>query len=434
MANTLTAQIQTFIEERYQAKREALEKEQEKARQKASTAKDFEEVEATYATKREKMAHDFVLSNWLDSAAKRASQISMATHAIKFTHSSAKGTNVLAADLGQDNRYLDTASLTSPAIDAVGNAAALDVARLLQLSGDDGKSLLDFLKLDDATPLKALAENETQLTEWAEGLKAALQDATPSSHTLGKQVYFPIGEDEYHLLAPLYSSSLSQAIYQQIHYSRYSQEMVAAREARKKQLPHSEPVIAYPNLAVTIAGGSKPQNVSQLNSGRGGRNYLFSARPPEWQSQLKAPLNSDNIFNHSEIRFATKFSIKHLVGFLTKLNQQEQESNLFIRNKIKQVIDEVIDEVFAKVSQWQAMPCGWSDQALELPALQRRWLDPEHPEWDQHDQQWQQDIANAFGCWLVASVNHYAKGEFAVGQTETNVWQDTFKKALREIS
>ncbi|WP_281221752.1 type I-F CRISPR-associated protein Csy1 [Photobacterium sanguinicancri] len=434
MAESLTKAIHHFIEDRYQTKREALDKDHEKERSQAITALDIESIEVKFADKRDKLRSDFDAPNWLDSAAKRASQISMATHAVKFTHSSAKGTNVLAADLGQDNRYLDTAVLQMPAIDAVGNAAALDVARLLQLSDDNGKSLLDYLKLDDVSSLKVIAKNDTQLEEWRVGLKQALLDATPSSHTLAKQVYFPIADNEYHLLAPLYSSSLSQAIYQEINHSRFSQEMVAAREARKKQVPHSEPVVAYPNLAVTIAGGSKPQNVSQLNSGRGGRNYLFSTRPPEWQSQLKAPLTSDNIFTHPELRYATRFAIKRLVSFLIQVNQQERESNLAIRNKVKRLVDEVIDAVFAKVSQWQQLPLGWSDETNELPAAQCRWLDPSNPKWDQHDDQWQQDIAKAFGGWLVANVNHFAKDELSLGLVESNQWQEAFKQALWEIS
>lgn len=434
MPKTLTKAIQKFIEDRYNTKREALDKEYEKSQVKAVSGKNAEEVESQFSLKRDKLQQDFTLANWLDSAAKRASQISMATHAVKFTHSSAKGSNLLASDLGQDNRYLDTAALQTPAIDAVGNAAALDVARLLQLTDERGLSLLDYLKCDDVTPLEILAQNNEQLVSWVSGLKQALQDTTPSSHTLSKQVYFPIEDGGYHLLAPLYSSSLSQAIYQRINHSRFSKEMVAAREARKNQRPHHEPVITYTNLAVTIAGGSKPQNVSQLNSSRGGRNYLLSTRPPQWKSQLKAPLHHENIFTHPEVRYATKTKIKQLAAFLIKLNQQQAESNVRIRNHINQRVDEVIDQVFSKTGQWQQLPGGWSDEALELPRAQRRWLDPSNPEWDHHDNQWLEDIAKTFGLWLVASLNHHANNEFTLGLTEVSEWQTSFKQALREMS
>lgn len=358
----------------------------------------------------------------------------MVTHAVKFSHSSAKGTNILASDLGQDARYLDTASLSSPAIDAVGNAAALDVARLLQLTDDSGQSLLDYLKRGDIASLKMLAQTDNQLEEWQRGLKCALHDPAPSSHTLSKQVYFPINADEYHLLAPLFSSSLSQALYQHINHSRFSQDMVAAREARKNKKPHAIPVVAYPNLALTIAGGSKPQNVSQLNSGRGGRNYLFSAQPPQWKPQLKTPVTCSNIFTHAEVRYATRSSIKQLTEFLIKVNQQQAESNVRIRNHIKKQVDEVIDQVLSKVAQWQPLPAGWSDEAPDLPLAQRRWLDPNNSQWDIHDDQWQQAIANTFGQWLVGNVNHRANNELTLGAIEATQWQDTFKQALWEIS
>ncbi|KLV03797.1 hypothetical protein ABT56_17645 [Photobacterium aquae] len=434
MPETLAHNIKAFIEDRFQTKRDTLDKEYEKERAKAVSSESADDVEAQYATKREKLTQDFTLSNWLDSAAKRAAQISMVTHAVKFTHSSAKGTNILASDLGHDVRYLDTASLPFPAVDAVGNAAALDVARLLQLTDDNGQSLLEYLKRDDITPLKDLTHSDTQLSEWASGLKQALQDATPSSHSLSKQVYFPIGNAEYHLLAPLFSSSLSQALYQEVTHSRFSQDMVAAREARKKQRYHDKPVVAYPNLALTIAGGSKPQNVSQLNSGRGGRNYLFSTRPPQWQAQLKAPVMSGNIFTHPEVRYATRMPIKQLTAFLIKVNQQHADSNVRIRNRVSQLVDETVDHIISKVAQWQQLPTGWSNNATELPLAQRRWLDPNHPQWDVHDDQWQQEIATMFGQWIVASVNHIANNELSLGAIEVTQWQDAFKQALQEIS
>ncbi|MCW8332095.1 type I-F CRISPR-associated protein Csy2 [Photobacterium sp. SDRW27] len=300
MSATLTEAIEQFIRQRYYTKQEALDKEYKKARATAVSADSANQLDVKFAARKDKLKDAFVVANWLDGAAQRACQISMATHAVKFTHSSAKGTNILATDLGQDHRYLDTASLASPAVDAVGNAAALDVARLLQLTDDSDQSLLDYLQCDNVTPLADFAASPAQLDNWLGGLKQALHDTRPSSHTLSKQVYFPVGDGQYHLLAPLYSSSLSQAIHQEINYSRYSKEMAEAREARRKQLPHDHPVVAYPDLAMTIAGGSKPQNVSQLNASRGGRNYLLSAQPPMWQPQPAAPGISDNIADHAD--------------------------------------------------------------------------------------------------------------------------------------
>ena len=271
MPSILTERIVAYIAERKAAKQEALDKE-------ISKAGDDNAALALLSEKQVKLNTDFTASEWLDSAAKKAGQISMATHAVKFTHSAAKGSNILAEQMGSDSRYLDTFCLAQPAVDAVGNAAALDVAKLLQLVDNTGKSLLEYLKQDDAAPLDTLTENSTQLANWMEGLSAALQNSAPSSHTLSKQVYFPVTEEPsgYHLLAPIYSSSLSQAVYSEIQHARFSQEMKAVREARKANKVSDEVLVAYPNVAVTVAGGSKPQNISQLNSGRGGLTYLLN--------------------------------------------------------------------------------------------------------------------------------------------------------------
>ncbi|MEZ8196854.1 type I-F CRISPR-associated protein Csy1 [Vibrio cortegadensis] len=435
MAESLTKAIHHFIEDRYQTKREALDKDHEKERSQATTAQDIESVEAKFAKKREKLLFEHDVSNWLDNASKLASKISMATHIAKFTHSSSKGSSFLAEVFDSDPRYLDTNSISEPAIDiAVSDAKAAYVGSFMRLEDQQGISLYEYFKNEDYSSLTAFTTNQPQLESWITGLSEALKDTQPSSHTFGKQVYFPVNDGFYHLLIPLYSSSISQGIYDEIQYCRFSKGMKEVRGAKKIHLWHESYLVSYPNIAMTSIGGSNAQNVSKLNSGRRGINYLFSTRPPEWQSQLKAPLTSDNIFTHPELRYATRFAIKRLVSFLIQVNQQERESNLAIRNKIKRLVDEVIDEVFAKVSQWQQLPLGWSDEANELPAAQCRWLDPNNSKRDQHDDQWLQDIAKAFGGWLVDNVNHFAKDELSLGLVESNQWQEAFKQALREIS
>lgn len=433
--------ISHYITERFSSKIEDLGKEYSKELAKATTEASINDVEAKFAAKRDKLKTDFTPENWLDNAATRASQISMATHAIKFTHSSAKGSNILAQNLGNDPRYLDTQSLSQPAIDAVGNAAALDVAALLQLTENNGRSLLDYLKHDDVSPLRAFTDNREKLQTWLEGFKQALNDAKPSSHTLGKQVYFPMreGEHPYHLLAPLHSSSLSQALYQRVNDCRYSQEMKAVRDARKAQQPHPGVEVFFPNLAVTISGGSKPQNVSKLNSGRGGRNYLFSAEPPKWQSQPEYPLHYENIFTHPQLRFATRGAIKSLVNWRIKLNTSNENgerihsNNKHNRQRFVQLSMEIIEIVLFVAMQWQQLPSGWSDESKTLPETQSRWLDPHNPKWDRHDDRWQSRLAERFALWLVGSVNRQTKEQFIVGVNDQQQWQKMFKKLLQEM-
>lgn len=433
MSTTLTEAIQIFIQERYQDKLDALNKDFEKDKNQTTNPQQLQIIEENYTDKLAKLNHQYKIPNWIDSAANRANQISMASHAIKFIHSSAKGTNIIDQKLGQNERYLDTQSLENINLDTVGNAAALDVARFLQLTDQNEKSLLNYLEQDDPSPLAPLAINSEQLEQWQNGLSQALTTNNPSSHTLGKQVYFPIAENQYHLLIPLYSSSLSQEIYNEIQYCRYSQEMKQIREARKSKQFCEETLVSYPNLAIIVAGGSKPQNVSQLNSKRGGVTYLFCTAPPQWQDVVKAPLNTENIFNHSKINIATQNSVWAIVRHLTKLNEKETPSSMVIRDETKEMVQEVIDNVLNQVGLWQELPTGWSENS-ELSNHQCYWLDPNNFDpLEIYKDEWIQAVSKDFGQWLVYQINTKAKNKFILGKIESDYWGGDFKDVLREL-
>ncbi|HHH1607743.1 TPA: type I-F CRISPR-associated protein Csy1, partial [Yersinia enterocolitica] len=175
-----------------------------------------------FAEQRRALENRYEVRHWLSDAANRAGQINLVTHALKFTHSDAKGSSVFSmATAPHDFAYLATSTLHHPAIDAVGNAAALDVAKLLQTEYE-GESLITCINRGDIAPLAVLAESEQQLAQWVNGFKQVLTDPQPSSHKFARQIYFPVGENEYHVLSPLFSSSLAQAMHQRIAEARFS--------------------------------------------------------------------------------------------------------------------------------------------------------------------------------------------------------------------
>ena len=425
----LTENIQAYINARKQNKLEALEKDYEKARKAAVNVEQADKVETEFASKRQKLITDYTIDSWLDNAAKRARQISMATHAIKFTHSAAKGSNFLDQQLGTDSHYLDTQSLNNIAIDAVCNAAALDVASLLQLKDTAEKSLLDYLREEDSSPLAPLAKNTKQLNNWVSGLTQALVDNAPSSHILAKQVYFPIEDNQYHLLAPLSSSSLLQAVYEKINFARYSQEMKAIRDAKKANAPCKEALISYPNLAVTFAGGSKPQNISKLNSSRRGRTYLFDARPPHWETQNKLPKDNENIFN--QLEYVSRFTVLKMANFLLKLIKKE--SNLKIRNYLDKLVNQIGEDCINAVAKWRNLPADWSDSFVKLPIHQAKWLDPDNHRWQQDNLDWQVELSQNFGLWLKDSVEKASKNQLTLSVGEADEWRQSFHQLLREV-
>lgn len=421
MQTEISTLIQAYIEQRCQTKLDEIEK-------KKNVKNGVSEIELANLNELAQIAYqDFNVQTWLTSAAVRAKQISLATHAVKFTHGSAKGSNILALVTNTDAPYLDSSAIVTPVVDAVGNAAALDVAKLLQL--DDGNATLAvYLSQGDDHVLRPLASSDEQCQLWADGLRQALEVKTPSSHTLAKQIYFPIGGDnQYHLISPLYSSALAHELFHQVQHSRFSDEMKAARDARKKNQPSECDVVRYSNLAVTISGGSKPQNISQLNSKRYGKTYLFPCTAPDWKSQYQPPMFGVNWLDSREVGRNTYYLVKLLAEFLVKV--KPLDSNIRIRQRRDQLADQILDSILTLAAPHQVNVKGWSETS-ELSPAQQCWLDPQAEHLYSGD--WQTEVSRDFGLWLNNRLEKVSKQQLMLGSEALQHWQTLCHDAIRE--
>ena len=354
----------------------------------------------------------------------------MVTHALKFTHSDAKGTSIFSKKTSsQEKAYLTTSQLIKTQVDVVGNAAALDVAGLLQLEVN-GESLITAIASDNPAPFKTFAENEEQAWEWLQGFKAALVDKELSSHKLAKQLYFPINTDSYHLLSPLYSSALSQELYERIATSRFSEDAKATRKAKRDEKYSANIAIDYPNIAVQTFGGTKPQNVSLLNSKRGGKTYLLSCQPPVWQVQQKPPSHHKDAFWNEFDRRAWR-TVKALKDYLIKVIARDSTKD--IRNVRAEYVDELIGILLQYAAEIQQMKefAGWSAESA-LSLAEQLWLDPlrNDAEFQQQrsEKDWPQEIAKNFALWL----NHKLKDDqLVMGDVEYREW---LTECLQELN
>lgn len=391
----LTQFITDYIAARRQEKLEKFDK--DAAKQGAQN------VDAlTLAAKRQSIVEKHKLQNMLTYAAKRAGQIRIVTHAAKFTHGGSKSSSVYLK-IGGENRYLSSVSLPELEDDADGNAAALDVAKLLQ-TVVEGDSLLACLKRGEHHPLRALAENEAQLALWVEGFSRALTPAQPTSHKLAKQIWFPVNEG-YHLLSPLFATSFTQALHEKMVALRFSDQAKVIRDARKMQKWHSEPQVIFRDLAVINFGGTKPQNISALNSARGGRVALLSSQPPVWERMDNPPVKLISLFSsRGAFQRETKTVLARLADLLVGTDGY---TNHAIRNACRGYVDELIDLLFMHAAtlqqeKWQ----GWTKASPELPQHQQLWLDPWRGKTDEAFQQqrqneaWQKGVADDFARWL----------------------------------
>ncbi|HEY4468079.1 MAG TPA: type I-F CRISPR-associated protein Csy1 [Klebsiella sp.] len=423
----LTEFITDYIASRRQPKLEAFEKE-------AAKRLDQGEDASAIAQERQDLDVKYQPRTWLTDAARRAGQISLVTHAAKFTHGDSKSSSIYC-ETTVDEGYLSTATLANVATDAVGNAAALDVAKLLQTEVD-GDSLLACLKRGEHRPLMAFAENDAQLAQWIEGFTQALIPAQPASHKLAKQIYFPV-EGGYHLLSPLFATSLAQAMHEKLIATRFSEDAKAAREAHRAGKWHAQPDVRYPNLAEMHFGGTKPQNISALNSSRGGRIWLLPSQPPKWRIQDKAPQNMRNLFAlRGDFNWAATGIVSRMV-FLLK--EKADRNNRHIRSARAGYVDEIIDLLFLHAATYQQEAWqGWTLNSPDLPLHQQLWLDPWRSQTDEafrlerEKGNWQAGVADDFARWLNYRLN---KARLDVGIAERREWrtQRLFSQRMREM-
>jgi len=400
----------------------------------------------------------------LEDAARRVRQIQAVTHALKPIHPDARGTNlyVLPNELPARN------ATGSPVIgshvlgadfsgDVVGNAAALDVYKFLKLDVD-GRSLLDALLIEDADAISALADDDTQARQLRDAFVALTQphDNQSASHPLAKQLYWladddPTDDTAYHLLAPLYATSLAHAVHTLIQEDRFGETTKVARQARRDKVFHDGIIHDYPGLAVQKLGGTKPQNISQLNSERRGNNYLLSCAPPAWQErELPNISRASSLFNPHVYGALPKVGMT--VSSLRRFLASNPPANMATRNRRDAYIDTLIDELVDLAARYQTgWTPGWSlhtDTVLHEDEC--LWLDPyraKRPDeiefrkkWLRLD--WPDRIGNRFARWLnsrleqqlpVGDMEHrHWKKELLLDETQTG-WAEQLHKSCRAL-
>ena len=426
------AAISAFLQERLQAKLDKLKPDDPQR----------DEVIASFA-------HDV----WLASAAKRVEQIQAVTHSLKPIHPDARGTNLYV----EPRTLPPLDELGSHALgerfvgDVVGNAAALDVYKLLKLEVN-GRSLLAALLAQDADALAALHADPAQAEKLRDAFVSLTQPRAegPSSHTLAKQLYWLTGTDacddaHYTLLAPLYATSLAHAVHAQVQEDRFGEANKAARQARRERKVHDGVFHDYPGLAVQNMGGTKPQNISQLNSERRGMNYLLSSLPPKWK------VNAQRFPTHADSVFTRYFDSRPLVRQTVKTLRRYLESNpnpvKDTRDHRKELVDMLVDEMVNMAAELQhALPPGWTLDDPRFSALnedEQTWLDALRAELPEEDDfanrwlamEWPDAIGTRFGNWLNARLEgklSFSDIEFRAWKKELLTDEDGFSQQLRE--
>ncbi|MGP1664863.1 MAG: type I-F CRISPR-associated protein Csy1 [Rhodanobacter sp.] len=394
-------------------------------------------------------ASKYDYATWLADAARRVGQIQAVTHVLKATHPDARGSSLhfppsslpQHADIGSHLLGADYAQ------DVVGNAAALDVFKLLKLDVE-GKRLLDWMQAGDADLQAALSDDATLAQGWMQAFAALVrEDAQPATHPMAKQLYWlagdtPQDDSHYHLLQPMFSSSLAHVVHAEIQNARFGDGNKAARQAKRDNKPADAMYRDYRGLVARKLGGTKPQNISQLNSERGGVNYLLaSLPPPAWKPHGGVnPLNLESVFNDKGGALLAFGDIRQSIRGLADFLKTNPDSNKETRDRVGvfvRAIAGALAEFGASMRGNQS--AGWSrNETCRLPLCEQLWLDPdrtelpergdpEHPHWQELDHafndayergDWADEVAGRFGRWLNQQLRNRSDKLTALGDAE----------------
>jgi CRISPR-associated protein Csy1 len=418
----LRSLIHKFIDERRQEKLDALKNSSPTER----------------VVKAATIEKNHVPSKWLKDAAKLAMQLKMVTHSVKPMHSGIEGASSIDTNHKQlaPHEYVGTHCVKQPTLDVVGNAAALGVFKLLKMTVS-GESILQLAIRKDIDFLNALAQDSPDSADIVAAFASLIEPPKKlTTHTLAKQIYWPLSSDvhsdlQFNLLSPLYPTALMQLLFNQIDDDLFGDESKNAREARKKNELSSGEIHDYPNLAFVKLGGSQPQNISQLNSERKGRSYMLASIPPTWKSKAYRPiLHQKNMF---PTLYREPGAAKLLHDFRSFIASKPRPL-IATRERVKVYVEGIVEIFMNFTGQMRNLEGGWSlNDSCLLNLTEKMWLDEvaivEHLRTNGEliPQSVSADVCTAFSLW----VNDRIKSKtIPMGDDESLEWARYLRRAI----
>lgn len=398
---------------------------------------DQDVLEEAYRKRYDEITRKYEPHMWISKASIDAKSVSFATHVAKLTHSKIDSPSLLDQITAQKPGVLATADLKEKIVDgAVAGNQFAPVFQFLELELNGDKLATVFA--DEENTVLQVFSQEDDVRMWNEGFKQSLSVSKLSSHSLAKQIYFPVMHDKkvfplsYHLLCHLKSSSLAHAIFEVLTDS--NQKKIKSKKDKCKYTVLTS--CSFPQRACVKVTASNHSNASQLNGKRGGRLHLFNSRPPTWQRQLKPPSTQLSLFQTNSIYY----QVKETVGFLRDFLLRNQRLDLSIRDpKKKKWIDDwvnqIIDEIMIYAISIQNLPAGWSrTENIKLKPAHQYFLDPYRDDGQfqaaRQSVDWQTAICADFANWLNGRLKGKDK-KFTPQPEHTKMWKQLMEKELR---
>ena len=184
-------------------------------------------------------------------------------------------------------------------------------------------------------------------------------------------------------------------------------------------------------------GGSKPQNISQLNNERHGQTFLLNCAPPKWKRVASPPVSCSSLFGR-ELSFKTAALIREFRLFLENL--REDEKNVHVRRQrdnayLLPIIDTVLNH--GAVIQMMTDHAGWSNcDECKMKSSHALWLDvynsDETFQKNREKGDWLILIATDFAGWLMHNLKS-RKERYVLGDSEYTHFSQLFLHQLKHF-
>lgn len=361
--------------------------------------------------------------NWINHIYRHEKLGNLVSHVAKFSHPGAKKTTPFIAKCSKnDDGFFRYGNVEGVETDCSVNAAYIakgsvlqELNMFLEVNLSDERSILAHLNDRSEVIQKCFSVSAFDFEEIREEFLAIkiLDESESATSVRLKQVYFPVADvaNGYHLLSILNSSGMMFALKDRINQVRFSEETKQAREDRKNKAYNPNGLYEIYDLTAIGFGGTKPQNISVLNSSNGGVAFLLKSMPPE--------LDTRNVRLPKHDFFKQTLWAKHYDWIFSRLNyllNEDWRNNIDIRQKRDQVFQEAVYQASETLWQVRAHKAGWSnsDTYTALPGWQKNWLDnARQEERESNDDYIDQAIAE-FTKWFIKAFEAYLKSSAIV--------------------
>ena len=396
---------------------------QRKSKGKEATTELLEEAKARYDQK-----------SWLEKAVKQARH-AITTHASTFTHPDAKTSSFLFSGKKQNNGLLITNNIECEnSFDLFGNAATDSFVREIYLFLKEdvcGEIIWQHFEKETSEIKEFIQKFDLDFEQAKISLSKLMIDPEPiKTHKLLKQIYFPLEEGNYHLLSLLTPSIATTELLNRLNLIRFNEITKEARVCKKENKFHEHGFSEIFNLTEIALGGSKPQNVSVLNSQNAGRAYLLSSCPPILEKRA-IRLPKTDFFAQCLYRRNYQESFFQLHKFM-----QLDLNNIDIRTAIRNIIQFVIDQILLQALKTREYAeSGWSSQDyyVGLPELQRIWLDQMHQVEREENSEWRDELSREIARWIIRSYEKVISEAYKLGTGEILDVKQRVEKSLQQV-